>query len=99
MSESAFDRVARHVDGILNAHGILRAVDDDDAWCWQLGENRVYLGADDTDLGYSIALHRHMESDGESYWNCDHGSDRYVESPAAPELLAQVVEQRLNSGT
>jgi len=97
MSESAFDHVARHVDGILNAHGILRAVDDS-AWCWQLGTNRVYLGEDDTDLGYSVALHRHMESDGEAYWQCDHGADRYVESPAPPEALARIIEQRLNSG-
>lgn len=97
MIESTLDHVARHVDGILNAHGILRAVDDD-AWCWQLGDHRVYLGADDTDLGYSIALHRHMTSDGEAYWQCDHGSDRYVESPAAAEQLAAVIEQRLSSG-
>lgn len=39
-----------------------------------------------------------MESDGEAYWQCDHGGDRYVASPAAPEQLATVIEQRLSSG-
>ncbi|HEY1653605.1 MAG TPA: hypothetical protein VGF86_00660 [Candidatus Tumulicola sp.] len=96
---AAFEDLAHHADAILDSHGILRAVDED-AWCWQLGGNRVYLGEDLTELGFSISLHRLcQESGGEKYWQCDHGSDRYVESPAQPEQIAEAIERRLTIGT
>lgn len=97
--DTAFDNLAHHVDEILNAHGILRAVDED-AWCWQLGNYRVALGEDNTDRGYPVALFSlATEPNGQRSWRRDLATDRYVESPAAAEQLASAIERRLSTGT